>query len=48
MAVPFLGSGVTLLAGYKIGTAGFGWDLSEEYKNAFLARVGGIKEESET
>lgn len=37
--VPFLGSGVTLRAAYKMGHTGFGWDLSEDYKRAFLKRV---------
>jgi len=37
--VPFLGSGVTLRAAYKLGHTGFGWDLSEEYRKAFLKRV---------
>lgn len=39
IVVPFLGSGVTLRACYKTGRIGFGWDLSEEHKQAFLARV---------
>jgi len=37
--VPFLGSGVTLRAVYRLGHTGFGWDMSEEYKRAFLKRV---------
>ena len=37
--VPFLGSGNTLLAATNLGSTCFGFDLSEEYKNAFLKRV---------
>jgi site-specific DNA-methyltransferase (adenine-specific) len=37
--VPFLGSGVTLRAAYKLGHTGMGWDLSQQYKNAFLKRI---------
>jgi len=37
--VPFLGSGVTLRAAYKLGHTGLGWDLSQEHKNGFLKRV---------
>lgn len=36
---PFLGSGVTLRAAYRMGTYGMGWDLSEEHKNRFLLSV---------
>lgn len=36
---PFLGSGTTLRAGYRCGMTGFGWDLSEVYKEGFLASV---------
>lgn len=38
--IPFLGSGVTLRAAYKMGHTGYGWDLSETYKEGFLKRVG--------
>ena len=38
--IPFLGSGVTLRAAYKLGHTGYGWDLSETYKEGFLKRVG--------
>lgn len=38
--IPFLGSGVTLRAAYKMGHTGYGWDLSETYKEGFLRRVG--------
>lgn len=37
--VPFLGSGNTLIACYKEGMTGFGYDLSEEHKRGFLVRV---------
>jgi len=37
--VPFLGSGNTLLAASNLGSTCFGYDLSEEYKNAYLKRV---------
>lgn len=36
---PFLGSGVTLRATYKVNCTGFGWDLSEENKRKFLKAV---------
>jgi site-specific DNA-methyltransferase (adenine-specific) len=37
--IPFLGSGVTLRACYKLKHTGFGWDLSQEHKDGFLKRV---------
>jgi len=37
--VPFLGSGVTLRAAYKLGHTGMGWDLSQRHKDGFLRRV---------
>ena len=37
--VPFLGSGVTLRAGYKHEVTGVGWDKSEKHKNRFLLQV---------
>lgn len=37
--IPFLGSGVTLRAVYKSGMYGKGWDLTEEYRNAFLLKI---------
>lgn len=37
--VPFLGSGNTLIACYKEGMIGFGYDLSKEHKRGFLVRV---------
>jgi site-specific DNA-methyltransferase (adenine-specific) len=37
--VPFLGSGVTLRAAYKLGHTGFGFDKSEAHKERFLQRV---------
>lgn len=39
VCVPFLGSGTTLRAAYVSSRTGFGWDLSNEYKERFLARV---------
>lgn len=41
MLVPFLGSGVTLRAGYKRGLKGFGYDLNPEYKDKFMLAVEG-------
>lgn len=38
---PFLGSGVTLRAAYKLGHTGFGWDLSARHKELFLRKVRG-------
>ena len=37
--VPFLGRGNTLLAAGNLGSTCFGFDLSEEYKNAYIKRV---------
>jgi len=37
--VPFLGSGNTMLAAANKGTSAFGFDLAEDYRNAFVARV---------
>ena len=37
--VPFLGSGNTLLAASNCGLNGFGFDLSEEYRNSFINKV---------
>lgn len=39
MLVPFLGSGVTLRAGYYHDVKGFGWDLNEDTRDRFLLRV---------
>lgn len=36
---PFLGSGATLRAAYRLGHMGIGWDLSEDHKKSFLRRV---------
>ncbi len=36
---PFLGSGNTIIAGYKRGQGCFGWDLNERSKDRFLSRV---------
>jgi len=37
--VPFLGSGVTLIAAYKLQMTGTGWDLSEKNREKFLDAV---------
>jgi site-specific DNA-methyltransferase (adenine-specific) len=37
--VPFLGSGVTLRAAYKLEHTGIGWDLSDQHKEGFLRSV---------
>jgi hypothetical protein len=37
--IPFLGSGVDLRALYKKGLTGFGWELTDLYKDKFLAQV---------
>lgn len=37
--VPFLGSGVTLRAAYRLGMKAFGWDLNGEYKDRFLLTI---------
>lgn len=37
--VPFLGSGVTLRACYKLGLTGWGYDLNGEYKDKFMLAV---------
>lgn len=37
--VPFLGSGVTLRAAYKLGMKAHGWDLSSEYKDRFMLDI---------
>ena len=39
--VPFLGSGNTLLAAANLGWTGFGFDLSQAYHDAFIARATG-------
>ena len=36
---PFLGSGATLRAAYESGRAGFGYDLVEENKHRFIAKL---------
>lgn len=43
---PFLGSGATLRAGYRLGHTGLGWDLSEDHKKGFLRRVQEDQKES--
>jgi ParB/RepB/Spo0J family partition protein len=37
--VPFLGSGNSILAASNLGMKAFGWDLSQEYKDAYTLRV---------
>jgi ParB family transcriptional regulator, chromosome partitioning protein len=37
--IPFMGSGVTLRAAYKLGHTGVGFDLSEHNKDRFLRKV---------
>lgn len=37
--VPFVGSGATLRACYKLGHRGHGWDSNPEYKNHFMLAV---------
>jgi ParB/RepB/Spo0J family partition protein len=44
VVVPFLGSGVTLRACYKMDMAGCGWDLNEDVKNKFLLQLKGDAE----
>lgn len=39
VCIPFLGSGVTLRATYARGHSGFGYDLVEENKDRFIAKV---------
>jgi len=38
--VPFLGSGNSILAASNLGMAAFGWELSKEYKDGYIMRVG--------
>lgn len=45
--VPFLGSGATLRAAYRLGHTGIGWDLSSDHKDAFLRRVEEDQKEKE-
>ncbi len=42
--VPFAGSGATLIAAAEEGHSVVGFDLSPEYKNAFMAKIGGKNE----
>jgi ParB-like nuclease domain/DNA methylase len=39
LLVPFLGSGVTLIAAYKCEMTGFGWDLDDKNRESFLGAV---------
>ena len=36
---PFLGSGVTLQAAYKLGIKGFGWELDQDLKDRFMVEM---------
>ena len=36
---PFLGSGTTLRASYRVDMSALGWDLSAEYKKRFLVEL---------
>lgn len=38
-AVPFAGSGVSILAGHEVGMTGFGWDITKEYKDRYILKV---------
>jgi len=42
--IPFLGSGVTLRAAYRLQHTGIGWDLSDDHKESFLKRITEDKE----
>jgi len=37
--IPFLGSGNGILAASNLGCSAFGWDLSQQYKDAYSIRV---------
>lgn len=37
--VPFLGSGVTVRAAFRLGMRAFGWDLNGEYKDRFMLSI---------
>lgn len=37
--VPFLGSGVTIRAAYRLGMRAYGWDISGEYKDKFMLSI---------
>jgi len=37
--VPFLGSGNSILAASNLGMIAFGWDLAQEYKDAYIIKV---------
>ena len=39
LMIPFLGSGNTMLAAANLGITGFGYDLAQEYKDAYTLRV---------
>ena len=39
LVVPFLGSGVTLRAGYMNQNIGYGWDMDELCKRRFINKV---------
>jgi len=37
--IPFLGSGVSLLSAFQNGMTAFGWELSEDFRNAFIVKA---------
>jgi len=41
--IPFLGSGVGLLAAHSLGMTGVGFELTKSYRDSFLVRVHGMK-----
>lgn len=45
---PFLGSGNTLIAAYKLGLTGWGYDLTKQYKRSFLVRAANLLDEVES
>lgn len=45
--IPFMGSGVTLLAAYQHGVNGHGYDLSGEMRDKFLTRLNNMLESGE-
>ena len=45
--IPFLGSGVTLRAAYRLKHTGMGWDLSQAHKDSFLNKIAADMERRE-